>query len=158
MEIDWDALLAHLAGRFALEKGSIHGPEHWGRVERHGVQLAGHHGGDILVVRLFALFHDVCRQSDGRDDQHGARGAALAAQLRGEYFELPDAGFEQLHFACTWHTVGQLHDDPTIGACWDADRLDIWRAGLTPGIDFMSTERAREMVRANRIGPRYTPG
>jgi len=157
MDIDWDALLDHLVNHFGLGAGSIHGPEHWGRVERNGVQLAGQDGGDILVVRLFALFHDVCRQSDGRDDEHGARGAELATQLRGSYFELPDTGFHQLHYACTWHTAGHLHDDPTIGACWDADRLDIWRAGLTPNIDFMSTEHARKLVRAKRIGPRYMP-
>jgi len=153
MEIDWTALRARLAGRFALEEGSIHGPDHWGRVERNGVLLAGRGGGEILVVRLFALFHDVCRQSDGQDDEHGARGAALAAKLRGECFELPDDAFDRLHFACAWHTAGKLHDDPTIGACWDADRLDIWRAGLTPHERFMSTEHARELVRSKHIGP-----
>lgn len=114
-------------------------------------------GGDILVARLFALFHDVCRESEGRDDGHGARGAELAARLRDTYFELPDDGFNRLHYACTWHTAGHLHDDPTIGACWDADRLDIWRAGLTPHERFMSTEHARKLVRTNRIGPDYTP-
>ncbi|MHB9026175.1 MAG: hypothetical protein ACYC7E_18715 [Armatimonadota bacterium] len=157
MQIDWDALWEELIGHFSMGEESIHGPEHWRRVERHAVELAEHSGGEILVVRLFAVFHDVCRENDGRDDAHGARGAAQALRLRGRCFELPDASFAQLHYACTWHTAGQLSGDPTIGACWDADRLDIWRAGYTPDERFMSTEHARELVRAGRIGPEYTP-
>ncbi len=78
MQIDWDALWAELTGRFSMGEESIHGPEHWRRVERHAMELAEHSGGDLLVVRLFAVFHDVCRVNDGRDDDHGARGAEQA--------------------------------------------------------------------------------
>ncbi|MHB9134808.1 MAG: HD domain-containing protein [Armatimonadota bacterium] len=157
MQIDWDTLWEHLAGQFALGEHSIHGTEHWHRVERHAVRLAEHSSGDILVVRLFAVFHDVCRQNDGSDEAHGARGAELATRLRGQYFELPDESFAQLHYACTWHTSGQLSEDPTIGACWDADRLDIWRAGYTPHERYMSTQYARQLVRARKVGPQHTP-
>ncbi|HEY3418809.1 MAG TPA: HD domain-containing protein [Armatimonadota bacterium] len=157
MQIDWDALWKELIGQFSLGADSIHGPEHWRRVERHAVELAEHNGGDLLVVRLFAVFHDVCRVNDGRDDEHGARGAEQALRLRGRCFELTDDKFAQLHYACCWHTAGQLSDDPTIGACWDADRLDIWRAGYIPHERFMSTDHARSLVRAGCIGPEYTP-
>ncbi len=157
MPIDWDTLWRVLDDRFALGHASIHGPEHWRRVERYAVHVAEQSGGDALVVRLFAIFHDVCRLNDSVDDEHGARGAALAAHLRGEYFALSDARFAQLHDACTWHTAGHLSDDPTIGACWDADRLDIWRVGYTPHERFMSTDHARALVRAGRIGPRHLP-
>jgi hypothetical protein len=47
--------------------------------------------------------------------------------------------------ACTWHTDGLHHDDATIGTCWDADRLDIERAGVIPNAKFMSTDSGREI-------------
>lgn len=121
------------------------------------MRLAEHNGGDLTVVRLFAAFHDVCREHDGRDDEHGPRGARLAAAWRGEVFDLDDARFAQFTYACDLHTAGLTSADPTVGACWDADRLDIWRAGLTPKEALMSTDYARELVRAGRVGPRYTP-
>ncbi len=157
MTIDWDHLWETLIGRFMLDEHSIHGPDHWRRVERHAVALADASGGDLVIVRLFAAFHDVCRWSDGEDSDHGARGAEFASALRGELFELPDASFAQLQYACIHHTAGRISDDPTIGACWDADRLDIWRAGITPVEKYMSTTQARMLVRRRHIGPRFTP-
>lgn len=155
--IDWDALWELSSRRFALGAETIHGPDHWRRVERYGVQVAKHNGADVLVVRLFAVLHDVCRQTDGIDEAHGARAAEFAAGLHGEYFELSEERFALLHYACTWHTAGQVSADPTIGACWDADRLDLWRAGITPKETLMSTAHARGQVRAKRVGPRYLP-
>ena len=41
---------------------------------------------------------------------------------------------DQLHLlrrACATHTHGITSDDPTIGVCWDADRLDISRFGYS---------------------------
>ncbi len=121
MDLNWPQLWTHLADRFGLGDHSIHGPDHWRRVERHAVALAKHNAGNLVVVRLFAVFHDVCRENDGADPDHGARGAALAALLRGEWFDLPDAEFALLEYACIHHTSGYLTEDPTIGACWDAD-------------------------------------
>lgn len=157
MEIDWDRLWRDMEGRFALGHSSIHGSDHWRRVEKHAIACAETSGGNLLVVRLFAVFHDVCRESDGHDHHHGARGAALATRLRGRAFDLPDAEFALLHYACTWHTAGQLSDDPTIGSCWDGDRLDIWRAGLTPRPRFMSTNYARQLAAAGQVGPDAVP-
>jgi uncharacterized protein len=61
-------------------------------------------------------------------------------------FDLADEHFELLHHACAWHTHGRLSDDPTIGTCWDADRLDLGRVGTRPEARFMSTEFAREIA------------
>lgn len=157
MQINWTALWDEAIAHFCLGAESIHGPEHWRRVERYGMMLAEHSGGDILVVRLFAVCHDVCRWNDGIDNEHGVRGAAAAARWRGKLFTLPDETFALLHEACCLHTSGLRSDDPTIGACWDADRLDLWRAGITPRENMMSTEHARKLVRARKIGPRYVP-
>jgi uncharacterized protein len=33
-----------------------------------------------------------------------------------------------------------------IGACWDADRLDLTRVGIIPDPDMMSTEPGKELA------------
>ena len=37
-----------------------------------------------------------------------------------------------------------VSDDPTTGACWDADRLNLWRVGITPAARLLSTTEARD--------------
>ena len=132
---------------------SVHGPDHWRRVERNGLLLATRTGADVTVVRLFALFHDSRRVHDGWDDGHGARGAEFAASLRGSEYMLDDNRFELLRYACVWHTDGKYHEDPTIGTCWDADRLDLGRVGIIPDATFMSTEFGREIASFGSIQP-----
>jgi uncharacterized protein len=147
MTIDFDNLWERVAAQFPCGPHSIHGPDHWRRVERNGLLIAGRAGADVTVVRLFALFHDSRRENDHRDDGHGTRGAMLARELRGVAYDLPGVQFELLHLACVGHTDGLLHDDPTIGTCWDADRLDLGRVGITPDPKFMSTPYGKELAR-----------
>ena len=113
--------------------------------------LAFDAGADVTVVRLFALFHDSRRENECRDPGHGERGARYAALLRGSAYDLSDDLFEKLQYACTWHTDQEHHDDPTIGTCWDADRLDLGRVGIIPEPSFMSTGFAREIADAGSI-------
>ena len=132
----------------------LHGPAHWRRVERNGLLLAERTGANPTLVRLFALFHDSRREDDGSDHGHGARGAELAAVWRTEgAFGLPDDEFALLRLACVWHTDGLHHDDPTVGTCWDADRLDLGRVGVIPNARFMSTAFGREIAAAGSIQP-----
>ncbi|BCU77864.1 hypothetical protein llg_25790 [Luteolibacter sp. LG18] len=130
---------------------TVHGPDHWRRVERNAVLLATRTGADVDVVRLFALFHDSRRENDGHDPEHGARGAAHAAELRGTAYALDDARFELLRLACTGHTDGLHHPDPTIGTCWDADRLDLGRVGMIPDPYYMSTAFGKEIAARGSI-------
>jgi hypothetical protein len=51
--------------------------------------------------------------------------------------------------ACELHADGQVAEDPVVGCCWDADRLDLWRVGSAVDPDLLSTEAAR---RPERIG------
>ena len=60
---------------------------------------------------------------------HGPRGAALARELHGGAFTLDEGRMGLLKFACEEHTNGGVSSDPTIGVCWDADRLNLWRVG-----------------------------
>ena len=78
---------------------------------------------------------------------HGPRGAALARELRGEAFELEDEEMDLLAFACEEHTNGGVGPDPTMGVCWDADRLNLWRVGIRPDPRWLSTEAAKSVER-----------
>jgi uncharacterized protein len=153
MNVDFDRLWKHIASQFHTQEYSIHGPDHWLRVERNGLLLATRTGADVTIVRLFAIFHDSRRESDGWDQGHGARGAALAKLLRGKLFDLSEEDFEILHYACTWHTEGKHHENPTIATCWDADRLDLGRVGIIPSREFMSTDFGREIADYGSIQP-----
>jgi uncharacterized protein len=149
--IDYPHLWQHVTAAFACGQHSLHGPGHWRRVERNGLLIVSRSTAIEDVVRLFAVFHDSRREDDGWDEMHGQRGAAYATQLRGVLFDLPDAQFELLHYACCWHTCGNLSEDPTIGACWDADRLDLGRVGIDPETQYMSTAVGREIVSCGSV-------
>ena len=144
---------------FRLGLDSLHGPDHWRRVERTGLLLAATTGADVAVVRLFAALHDVGRVDEHVDPEHGARGAEFARRLRADgAFRLDDARFRLLEFAITHHADGQRSEDPTIGTCWDADRLDLGRVDETPLAEYMSTKAAKALVRMRfprEAGGRY---
>lgn len=150
--IDFDRLWEYVASSRSSASSSIHGLEHWRRVERNGLFLAERTGANVMIIRLFALFHDSQRWDDGSDPDHGARGAAYAKSLRGILFDLDDDTFASLDEACVWHTDGLHHDDPTIGTCWDADRLDLGRVGITPEPSYMSTAFGCEVATTGAIG------
>ena len=141
---DQAAILKAVLAGYTLPEEGIHGKRHWARVLRTGLRIAKASGGDPEVVRLFALFHDSRRENEKRDPGHGLRGAEFARSLRGALVHLGDAQFELLHYACAHHTNGTTSTDPTIGACWDADRLDLGRANIRPDPKFMSTEAGRK--------------
>lgn len=121
---------------------SIHGVDHWRRVGDKGVELAAATpGADERVVAAFAGLHDSQRLSEGRDPDHGARAAALATRLP---LGLDANQSATLEAALIDHDRGLIADDPTIGVCWDADRLDLTRLGVTPNPRLLSTAAARE--------------
>lgn len=117
----------------------------------NGRVLAPLTGADILVVEHFAALHDSCRWSDGRDWEHGPCAAAFVRELRPEELLPLEAGqLELLAKACRTHTHGTATDDPTVGTCWDADRLDLLRVGIRPDPRYLATEAARDaaLIRA----------
>lgn len=148
MGISTEIIQAILAD-YALPRFGFHGVSHWARVLENGTRLAERTGADLKVVQLFAVFHDSRRVNEGWDDGHGWRGAEFARQQRGKLFDLPDAPFEQLHFACAFHTDGETDADVTIQTCWDSDRLDLGRVGIVPEPEKLCTDAAksREILR-----------
>ncbi len=143
---DFPAILAEILATHALPAWGIHGVAHWSRVAEAGALLAAATGADAEVVELFALFHDSRRLDDGNDPGHGLRGGEFARSLRGRLVHLSDDRFELLFEACRLHTDGRTTGDPTLLACWDADRLDLWRVGITPARHRLCTGAARGLV------------
>ena len=155
-DVDFPALWALATRQFVLGEGSDHGPDHWQRVERNATQIVERGGaGDLLVARLFAVLHDSQRHSERHDPRHGSRAADWACKIRGIQFDLDTVRFNLLCDAMTWHDRGKTTEDATIGACWDADRLDLGRVGIEPAARFFSTTAGRAILtERRRRGPR----
>jgi uncharacterized protein len=137
-------LVAAVLERSTGKDSFLHGEGHWRRVAAAGLALLPETpDADPALVFLFALFHDSMRLNDGHDPQHGPKGAALAREMRGGAFDLGEAEMGVHAFACEEHTNGGVATDPTVGACWDADRLNLWRVGIRPDPRLLSTGAAR---------------
>ena len=149
------AVLAATLPEYALPVTGFHGVGHWARVLENGLRIADANGADREVVTLFASSHDARRVNDGHDPGHGRRGGELARTLRGTLVPLDDAQFELLFDACARHTDGGTTADPTVGACWDADRPDLGRVGITPsaaGRALMAWADARAVAEYEPVG------
>ncbi len=150
-DIDIQAVKVHAMRQFSLGPHSVHGPDHWTRVHRNAMVIARKTGADPEVITLFAYLHDACRWDDGSDLAHGKRAAKLVESMQGSFFTLADPKLELLAEACRRHTTGRFSDDPTIGTCWDADRLDIGRVGIIPSPRYMSTVPGKEIARLGSL-------
>lgn len=149
MSLNLPLIISTILEDYALPWDGHHGIAHWARVLENGRRLASETGAIIEVVELFAVLHDARRINEGTDPDHGPRAAEFAEELRSyRLFELPDSEFHLLHRACSGHTHERTHPDITIQTCWDADRLDLGRVGITPDPRFLSSSAAkrREMI------------
>ncbi len=124
----------------------FHGEPHWKCVAWSGLELCRSlPGADRAIVFLFGLLHDTQRLNDGTDPDHGRRAGAFVGRLHGTVFRLSDPQLKTLARACNEHADGLTSpEDVTVGACWDADRLNLWRVGTEPDPRFLSTKPARD--------------
>lgn len=146
---DWAEKIANKAAKqFRLNKLSYHGIWHWEKVEANALALARKTKGcDETVARAFALIHDSQRENEVEDNEHGKRAALYAEELH-KKGELPLSA-EQLKVlmeACEFHEDGKVSDNPTIGVCWDADRLDLTRVGIIPDKNLLSTPAGKKLL------------
>jgi len=153
---NWEQYGAKLSPRFKsvydlaltrLKTGEhwLHGPSHWLKVASNAAMLAGQtKGADATVAQLFGLLHDCERMNDDHDPEHGIRAAAYAKMLftQGK-LPIDESQLRLLLVACERHDLGEVSDDPTIGVCWDADRLDLPRVGIKPDPKLLSTQAAK---------------
>ena len=144
-----EPLLAAIANQYALAPQGLHGLNHWARVLENGLRLAETEGGDITVIRLFAIFHDACRHNQSRDPGHGNRGAALAEQQLGDLTLVTQKQLNLLTFACREHTYGKTTADLTVQICWDSDRLDLARVPIMPHPNYLCTQAAKTSALIN---------
>lgn len=133
---------------FAIEHtkmnvNSIHGLGHWDRVAKYAEDLSTADV-DLLVVKAFAYVHDVERKNENCDPQHGPRATVLVDEIRSTVLGfLNDKEIQQLKEACRLHTTTLRTEDATVNACFDADRLDLGRVGISPKPDKMATVQGR---------------
>ncbi len=92
--------------------------------------------------------HDVDSRDEDYDPEHGPRAAVLALQLSGPggVIDPDEARMRVLTEAIRNHTGGRISLDPTVGCCWDIDRLDLRREAVEPEARYGSTEAARSIL------------
>ena len=143
LEFDRTGLIAHIKQEFKIDWHGIHGANHWARVLHHGKSIGQIRSADLMVIELFGFLHDSCRLNDGRDPKHGERAAEFALGMNGEYFQLQPIQLDKLCYAMQHHSGGEVSTDSTIQTCWDSDRLDLGRVGITPSPKYLSKEATR---------------
>ncbi len=136
-------ILNEILLEYALPLDGDHGVTHWARVLENGLRLACETGANVDVVSLFAVLHDSQRQNEMTDPEHGPRAAEFAKSLQGSLIHLDEHNFQLLYRACEGHTHERTHRDVTIQTCWDADRLDLGRVGITPHPSRLCTSIAK---------------
>ncbi len=136
-----------------------HGPDgiaHWSQVWYHGRRLARSVDGNPAILAWFAYLHDSQRHNEYSDPSHGRRASDFALQLHkeGTLSELNATEFEHLCEAMRLHSDGLCDAHPAMCTCWDANRLDLGRMGITPDPKLLCTSYAKRpdvIKRATRM-------
>tara|TARA_B100002019_G_C21271579_1_gene602669 strand:- start:3794 stop:4543 length:750 start_codon:yes stop_codon:yes gene_type:complete len=156
--------LARLLRDGAVSIDGIHGINHWLRVLTNGLIVSDQEDVDKKIIIAFSFLHDSKRESDYSDSLHGKRISDLLLSKKIKGLKLGKIEKQVLAYACAHHsdgfTVDNLPDGlsflngmtdkereyfiNTIGACWDADRLDLLRVGVYPEKEYLSTKTAKK--------------
>ena len=141
-------LLEKILETYTLPIFGIHGIRHWARVYENGMELSKITTASIKIVGLFAVLHDSKRINESVDPGHGERAAEFMKTLCGDFIELCEDEYALLYHACANHTKEKTHPDVTIQTCYDADRLDLARAGIRVNPHRLCTTAAKnpEMI------------
>lgn len=144
---------------------SGHGPHHWFRVIDIGLTLAKNAPElniDTDVIIGFGLLHDSARTHDGHCLKHGPESLTVIRELH-DLIPLNNDQMLLLSIACVNHTSAQNTDfpihEPTLHACFDSDRLDLWRVGILPDSRylFLDVSKSEEIQQwANDNGNNWT--
>lgn len=132
---------------YKLSSSGCHSLHHWLRVAENAFIVAnsnGVQGVDRKVILYFAFSHDMMRETEHHCEVHGINAAKRLREIYDTVKDdLDEKQFKLLLRACAGHTTG-LHDSsPTIGACWDADRLDLFRVGIYPDVKYLNHEASK---------------
>lgn len=156
---DIEAIHRHMT---EVARSSIdHGERHWRDVARVGSVLCAEGiQADRDVLLLFAATHDTQRHNEFTDPEHGERAGELIRLLHADgTIELGDGQLDVLVESLVGHDRGLTSDHTTVGTCWDADRMTLWRVGKTPNPKYFSTEPAlRSDFEFIELGKRIVEG
>lgn len=136
-------LIKLITDNYKLDIYGRHGINHWARVRYNGLLLAKNTDINIDVIEYFSVLHDSQRITEKLDKNHGKKSAEFISKIRESHINLNDSDFKRLFDACYGHNHIKFHTDLTVQICWDADRLDLLRAGIRPSPDYMSTKLAK---------------
>ena len=126
-------LLEAIKAEFKIDWWGHHGIRHWARVRRNGRVIAKHVPGvDLLVLDLFAILHDSCRINEHEDPEHGWRAKVSLIRRSSKLPRLAATQLASLKYAIEHHSEQAPASNVTIAACWNADRYDLGRVGITP--------------------------
>lgn len=122
---------------------SVHGIPHWMRVLHNGLLLSEQNGANKKIIIAFAFFHDIKREHECDDPEHGSRGGRRLLSLKYK-INLSKDELNKVIEACENHTSGLHHDDLDISTCWDSDRLDLYRVGIEPEPDYLNHDWSKD--------------
>ena len=126
-----------------------HGISHWERVRENAELIAQSNGGNLKIVGYFSYLHDSCRENEDEDPQHGPRAVEFAKKHR-DVIDLNDDEFRVMCRACSGHTFSMPGDskviNSTLAACWDGDRLDLPRVGITPDPQYLFSDLGKQLA------------
>ena len=140
------AILKYIKDELNINTDGLHGLSHFVRVEQIGCYLADQTGADKEVLSLFAYTHDLGRTHDNEDLEHGKRSAKIVEQMyKQKLIDITPDQYDKLIYACSYYCFDSARsDDLTIQACWDADRLDLWRDSIEPLPQLLYTSEAKK--------------
>jgi uncharacterized protein len=147
----WRPFLVELFAGSPAHGSAFHGVRHWLAVATNAAELAeATEGANPYLAVLFALLHDAARTAEADEPEHGVVAGDLLHELEPLLPRpLSDDDHDLLLYALIHHDEGLIApDEPTIGMCWDADRLDLVRVGRTLDPAYFSTAAGRERIGA----------
>lgn len=122
----------------------VHGIDHWTRVLQNGIILCDKNPNlNKNIIIAFSFFHDVGRTREDDEPIHGYNGGRRLLKYKYK-INLTKEEIDKCYEACVDHTHTRHHKDPQIAACWDADRLDLYRVGVMPDVDYLNLEESKE--------------
>jgi len=130
---DWERLLTEARDGAVLAHEPMHGERHWRAVAWAGLRISELRP-DLsrIILVAFGLLHDCRRETDDWDPDHGARAARVALRSRPLKRLAGVEGRELVAEACRLHERGPITPaSAQIGACWDADRVNLVRLGFS---------------------------
>ncbi|MDO8496344.1 MAG: hypothetical protein Q7S43_02805 [bacterium] len=153
LQMAFDDALKEAQPLFKLDINGVHGISHWRRVKEIGLHLASETGADKHVVALFSALHDIFRQDEYGDPEHGIRAAEFVKTFSPKgLLSVNNNQLKQLEYACRYHSVRDARsNDLTIQTCWDADRLDLYRLGEVPDDKYLYGDKAKKRETRNFV-------